>query len=126
MNDLIPTTTDLVSHLLKQFREGDWTAIAASAAPDARLVDPCYLAAAPRNDAARASAVQATIHWAIDKLKPRGQRDWFAKAWRHFNVLDAYYVQRLRVADVAERLGIAEVAVQYRRLREGNGMGDRS
>lgn len=98
----------LVGEALKQYRDGDWLALADSPLAHGNLITPYFLPGEPVTRDSRAQALRVMLHWGIEKLNPGGAQDWLASAWRHYNILYYFYVAGLRVADLVELMGIAE------------------
>lgn len=102
-------------------RTGDWLQLAASPLATTALVEQCWFADEQREKAIspdlRGRALRAIFCWAIDQLRPEGEPDWAARAWRPYLVLYYYYIKGMRLSVLTEQLGIAERSGQNLRLR---------
>ncbi|HEY90143.1 MAG TPA: tetratricopeptide repeat protein [Thermoflexia bacterium] len=114
MNDTILLTrspaqfTELVGTAFKLRREGHVIALAASPLAQSALVDAGFLSGEPVSADARGRSLQSLLRWGVDKLRPGGQHSWTALNWRPYNVLRGFYIQGLRVAELSERMAIAD------------------
>ena len=97
----------LVNEAFKLRREEHILALAASPLAQSSLVEACLLSGAPVSADVRGRALQSVLRWAVDRLRPGGQHSWTALNWRSYNVLHAFYLQGMKVADVAERMAIS-------------------
>ncbi|MCA9981279.1 MAG: hypothetical protein KDD89_10605, partial [Anaerolineales bacterium] len=55
--------------------------------------------------------LQSVLSWGVERLQPGGARSWHNARWRDVNILQAYYWQGARVADVAEWSGYSDIHV---------------
>ncbi len=109
MNDETMTQfVTMISHALKQWRDGDWLLLSQSPLIESDLVGAALLPNEPRTMLSLARAIQTTLRWGIAQLKPSGEQDWLANRWRQYNLLHHYYELGWLAADVAEQLAIAE------------------
>lgn len=102
------TLQAIVETALNRYRDGDWLQLAASPLAHTLLVEGYFLAGEPLGDDVRARAMEVVLRWAVAKLRPAGAHNWFANAWRHYNIVHSFYLQGWRVADVAEQMAITE------------------
>ena len=100
--------TELIGEAFKLQREGHIIALAASPLAQSSLVEDGLLPGEPVSPDARGRALQSLLRWTVDKLRPSGQHSWTALNWRHYNVLYGFYIQGLRVAELSERMAIAD------------------
>ena len=99
---------ELVGEAFKLRREGHILALAASPLAQSSLLEACFLSGEPLSADVRGRALQSVLRWAVDKLRPGGPHSWTALNWRAYNVLDGFYIQGLRVAELSERMAIAD------------------
>jgi hypothetical protein len=93
---------------LEAYREGDGVLLAQSPLAESSLVEACFLASEPHMLAARGHALAAVLAWGVEKLRPGGAPSWTAQRWRTYNLLYHFYLQGMRVAELAENLGVVE------------------
>jgi tetratricopeptide (TPR) repeat protein len=121
-NETIDTiTTQLLSQPPEQFatavqaaldalRLGDLTKLGQSELARSALVTAVLLE--PTSDALTCGrALQSVLRWGVGRLQPGGARSWHNARWRDVNILEAYYWQGARVADVAEWSGYSDIHV---------------
>ncbi len=72
------------------------------------LVESCFLQDVPTNPDVRGGTLQSVLRWAALRLRPGGQQSWIAYQWRQYNTVIHFYFERMRVAELAERMAIAE------------------
>lgn len=100
-----------VPHLravLEAEREGNWFALADSPLAHSALVTSCFLMDEPITPDARARAMQAVLRWGVERLRPAGPTSWAAPAWRTYNVLYHFYLNGMRLVELAEKMSVAE------------------
>lgn len=97
-----------VAELLKLYREGDLFGLANSPLLQTPLFTEMLLLDEPFSLTNSRELVEAVLSWGIHELTPSGQQDWYNKFWRHYNLLNAFYLDGMTVAEIAERMGIAE------------------
>lgn len=113
MKDTI--TSEQVTQLLKLCREGDILSLATTGVAQSLLVDGCFLTGEAVASDVRGRALQSVLRWGVDRLRPAGGHSWLAISWRPFNILHALYIEGLRVAEVAERMAVAEQTLYQNR-----------
>ena len=104
----VRTINDALIEALKQFRDGDWFALAESPLTNLPLVDQAFLTGETRSKQRIARVISFVLLWGVEGLKPGGDHSWVSTRWRHYNVLHGYYIEEMRVADLAEALSIAD------------------
>lgn len=92
---------DAVKEAFEALRQGDLLALGASPLAASPLVTPILLHE-PALPGARGRVLQAVLRWATDRLQPGGVRTWQDRRWLDYNLLQAYYWDGSRIADVAE------------------------
>ncbi len=93
---------------LEAYRVGDWLQLAQSPLAESALVEACFLAGEPRTLTARGRALAAVLTWGVDKLRPGGAHSWTALPWRAYNLLYYFYLQGMRVSELAENMAVVE------------------
>ena len=101
----------LLTDALRLYREGDLLTLSASPLAQTALLERWYVGNAPSTSDARGRAMQAMLRWLVARLRPSGPQQWTAQQWRSYNVLTAFYLEGCRVAELAERLAVAEQTV---------------
>ncbi len=99
---------DALVEALKQVREGDWFTLAFSPLSALPLVESAFLAGEPHSKWQMAWVISQVSRWGIETLKPGGSHSWLSPQWRHYNVLSGYYFEEMLVADLAEKMAIAD------------------
>ncbi len=99
---------DWVGEACKLYREGDLLALSQLPLAHSSLVEPCFLKGESISGGVRGQALQAVLHWAVDKLRPAGLPSWTASRWRHYNILFYFYLNEMRIAELADNMAIAE------------------
>jgi len=61
-------------------------------------------------------ALRTVLGWAIERLRPAGERSMTTSEWLLYNILELKFLRGLRVRDVARRLAISESDL-YRKQR---------
>ena len=97
-----------VRNLFKCYREGELLRMADSHIAHTHLVESYYIEGEPRTPSLRAQAMQLLLRWAVDKLRPSGAHSWTANLWRHYNILNSFYLQGERVSILSELMGISD------------------
>lgn len=97
-----------VADALRYVREGRLLELAMLPLAFSPLVEECFLPGLPVGADVRGRALQAVLHWGIDRLRPSGAHSWTATNWRAYNILYHIYFSGMKVADLAERMAIAE------------------
>ncbi len=97
----------LVNEAFKLRREGHVLDLATSPLAQSSLVAPCFLSDEPISADVRGRALQSVLRWAVDRLRPGGRHSWTALNWRPYNILHSFYIRGLKVAELAERMAIA-------------------
>ncbi|MFT5194257.1 MAG: putative membrane protein [Candidatus Promineifilaceae bacterium] len=100
----------------KYVREGRILELSALPFAQTRLVTDCLLTGHPITPDIRGRTLRSILRWAIDRLKPGGEHKWFANEWRNFNILNYFYLEGLKVAEVSEKMGIADQTLYLIRL----------
>lgn len=111
MNDMINSQEQFADHVheaLRLQRDGDVLALSAHPLAMTSLVEDCFLQGEPITADVRGRVLQSVLRWAVDKLKPAGEPDWFSVEWRWYHILYHFYLQGMRVAEMAEQMAIAE------------------
>lgn len=93
---------------LEAYRDGDGLQLAQSPLAESALVEACFLAGESHTLAARGRVLAAVLTWGVEKLRPGGAHSWTAQRWRTYNLLYYFYLQGMRVAELAENLGVVE------------------
>ena len=113
MNDTILLTmpkdqfNQVVEKALKDSLGGHLLALATSPLAQSSLVETSFLSGEAVTSTVRGRAMQSMLRWAIDKLRPNGEHSWIALSFRSYNILYNFYMQGSRVAEIAEKMGIA-------------------
>ena len=92
----------------KMCREGRLLELSTSKLAHSPLVEDCFLSSVPLNLDVRGGTLRSVLHWAADRLRPGGAHSWVDYQWRLYNTVYYFYFERMRVADLAERMAIAE------------------
>lgn len=92
----------------KLCREGRILELSTSPLAHTPLVEDCFLQDVPVTPEVRGSTLQSVLRWAAQRLQPGGQHSWIAYQWRLYNTVIYFYFERMRVAELAERMAIAE------------------
>lgn len=101
---------ETVQVALDALRLGDLAQLGASPLAQSALVTAVLLE--PTADSlTRGRALQSVLKWGVERLHPGGARSWHNARWRDVNILEAYYWQGARVADVAEWSGYSDIHV---------------
>ena len=104
------TFTDTVQAALDALRTGDLAQLGASPLAQTELVTAVLLS--PTADSlTHGRALESVLKWGVTRLQPGGARSWHNARWRDVNILEAYYWQGERVADVAEWSGYSDIHV---------------
>lgn len=98
----------MISDVLKLARDGDVLALSTMPLAHASLVDDCFFLGEPVSSDARGRAIQSLLTWAVDRLRPSGERSWVANVWRNYNILHAFYIEGGRASALAEKMAISE------------------
>lgn len=99
----------LTRKALDACRVGNMPDLAASPLGASSLVVTCFLAG--KTDVSsreHGRAVLAVLRWAVEQIRPEGAHNWTAYNWRSYNLLHFFYLQGMRVADLAEKMAIVE------------------
>jgi tetratricopeptide (TPR) repeat protein len=96
------------SDALKLYRDGRLLELSMLALAYSSLVETSFLTGIPVSADVRGRTLQSTLHWAINRLRPKGQHSWTALNWRHYNILFYFYLERRRVSDLARLMGLAK------------------
>ena len=99
---------EYVSEGFKYIREGRILELSALPLAQTRLVTDCLLTGHPVTPDIRGRTFRSVLRWAIDRLKPGGEHNWYANEWRKYNTLKYFYLEGLKVAELAEKMGIAD------------------
>ncbi len=102
---------EIVREALKSYREGHVLALSMSQLAQSPLINACILTDEPVSPDVRGRAMRLVLRWAVDKLQPSGTHSWLAFNWRLYNVLHAFYIQRKRIWEIAEHMGIANQTI---------------
>jgi hypothetical protein len=94
---------------LEAYREGDGPRLAQSPLAESALVEECFLAGEPRTLATRERALAAVLAWGVEKLRPPDEKK--KRGWRVYNLLYYFYLQGMRMADLAEQLDVMEPTI---------------
>lgn len=97
-----------VRSALEAYREGDWIQLAQSPLAESTLVEACFLAGEAQTFTTRARALAAVLTWGVDKLRPGGAHHWTALPWRAYNLLHHFYLQGMRISELAEKMAVVE------------------
>ncbi|MFK7802965.1 MAG: tetratricopeptide repeat protein [Anaerolineae bacterium] len=92
----------------KYVREGRILELSALPLAQTRLVTDCLLTGHPITPDIRGRTFRSVLRWATDRLKPGGEHNWYANEWRNFNTLNFFYLEGLKVAELSEKMGIAD------------------
>ncbi len=98
----------LVNQALKSCREGQLLELGTSPLAQSSLVATCFLSDEPVTLDGRALALTAVMHWAVERLRPAGELQWTAYAWRIYLLLEHFYLHGMRVSELAEKMGVVE------------------
>ena len=109
MNNLsLETLKQLVTNAYKLCREGRLLELSTSQLAHTSLVEDCFLSNVPVSPDVRGGTLQSILHWATDRLRPSGKHSWVAYQWRLYNTIYYFYFEHVRIAELAERMAIAE------------------
>ena len=97
-----------VSEGLKYVREGRILELSALMLAQSELVNECFLTGHPVTPDMRGRTLRSILRWAIDRLRPGGEHKWFALEWRKYNTLYYFYIEGYKVAELAEKIGVAD------------------
>ena len=92
----------------KLCREGRLLELATLSLAQTPLVEQCFLQGVPVNADVRGRTLQSVLYWAALQLQPGGSQSWLDYQWRLYNTVIYFYFERMRVAELAERMAIAE------------------
>lgn len=107
----LATIEKMLAEALRHAREGDVLFLASSPLATCQIIERWYVADTPQGSAELGRAVQALLWWLIERIRPHGERHWLALPWRPYNVLAGFYIEGLRIADLAEAMGVVEQTI---------------
>ncbi len=110
MNQEIQKT---VGEGFKYVREGRILELSALPLAHTTLISDCFLAGQPITPDIRGRTLRSILRWSIDRLKPGGEHSWFSLEWRNYNTLYYFYFEGLKVAELAEKMGIADQTIYW-------------
>lgn len=99
---------EALAELVKLYRRGELFVLDKSPLLETPLFCELLLVDEPHAIATSRDLTEAVLTWGVGKLRPSGQQDWHAGFWRHYNVLHGFYLEGLSIAELAERMDIAE------------------
>lgn len=105
---LLTDSQQQISDGFKYVREGRILELSALPLAQTQLVTDCLLTGHPVTPDIRGRTFRSILRWATDRLKPGGEHDWFAVEWRNFNILNFFYFEGFKVAELAEKIGVAD------------------
>ena len=105
---VLSETKTEVGNGFKYVREGRILELSALPLAQTRLITDCFLTGHPITPDIRGRTFRSILRWATDCLKPGGEHSWFATEWRNFNTLNSFYLEGLKVSELAEKMGIAD------------------
>lgn len=92
---------------LKYVREGRILELSALPLAQTSLVTDCFLSGHPITPDSRGRTLRSILRWGVDRLKPGGAHSWYAIDWRNYNTLNAFYLEGLKVVELAEKMGVS-------------------
>lgn len=107
------TTTLLqeVRNAFELYRDGQILALSRVPLASSVLVEGCFFPDDVLTSDARGRAMGAVLAWAVERLRPSGESVWGAYQWRTYNVLFHFYLHRMRVVELAERMAVTEQTI---------------
>ena len=108
MNVTIESLKQQLTDAYKLCREGRTLELSTLPIAHTPLVEDCFLQDVPINPDLRGGTLQSVLRWATLRLRPGGQPSWIDYQWRLYNTVMHFYFERMRVAELAEHMAIAE------------------
>ena len=102
------TLRSQVAAALKMYRDGRLLELSTSPLAHTPLVEDTFITGIPISADVRGRALQSVLRQATDRLRPGGEHSWISLKWRNYNILHYFYIEGMRVAELAERMAIAE------------------
>lgn len=93
---------------LKYVREGRILELSSMSLAQTHLVADCSFNDHPMTPDIRGRALRSVLRWSIDRLMPGGKHSWLSIDWRYYNTLKSFFIDGLKVGEIAERMGIAQ------------------
>ncbi len=104
------TNIDLQKELsdgLKFVREGRILELSSMSLAQSTLVTECFFVGHPVTPDIRGRALRSVLRWSVDSLMPGGEHSWLSSEWRYYNTLNSFFIDGMKVGELAEKMGIA-------------------
>ena len=114
-------TRELVASVLDHYKQlvtkGEMSQMVTHPLVSAQMVAACWESHTSIDSELRLAALQATVRWGVEQLRPVGTMNWMESRWRSYLTVRYGYLEPMKVDQLSDKMSVARGTIYNSRKR---------